>query len=391
MSAEDTRISASLNRLNDIELLQDASNYQSWKRSFESELTILGLWHFIDEDHVAPVLVPAGPTNLAELKTWQQTHKRIYAILKSRCDDNARSMIDDKTNTHEAWEILKQFKPRGSGLMNSTIKKFESITLAGCDDNPQAYTNLFKKVLREFRVLPPKFVSNENWLIYHFHAGLEPVYTSYCKHGRGGRGGRGGNNNNNNNTPKDEFKPATETAAAAVTESTAFIFMAYAEQPTSAATQLEDQSITLSLIPGGIDVKKHDIVFRRQRNRLYALDTWVQAPICLTVVNGNIPAYNESPPVTALATDDPEPQINEETLRMWHSRYGHLGYQNLKKLAKIAHRDLSPDPLSLLTKANALEPYEPQTYKEAMADDYMKMHWELAMQEEVNSLITNKT
>ena len=38
--------------------------------------------------------------------------------------------------------------------------------------------------------------------------------------------------------------------------------------------------------------------------------------------------------MTALATD-PEPQINEETLRMWYSRHGHLGYQNLKKLAKI--------------------------------------------------------
>ena len=40
------------------------------------------------------------------------------------------------------------------------------------------------------------------------------------------------------------------------------------------------------------------------------------------------------PPVTALAAD-PEPQINKETLRMWHSRHGYLGYQNLKKLAKI--------------------------------------------------------
>ena len=56
-----------------------------------------------------------------------------------------------------------------------------------------------------------------------------------------------------------------------------------------------------------------------------------------------------------------------------------------------AHRDLTPDPLSLLAKANAPEPYEPQTYKEAMADEYMRMHWELAMQEEVDSLVTNGT
>ena len=56
-----------------------------------------------------------------------------------------------------------------------------------------------------------------------------------------------------------------------------------------------------------------------------------------------------------------------------------------------AYRDLTPDPLSLLAKANAPEPYEPQSYKEAMADEYMRMHWELAMQEEVESLVTNGT
>ena len=84
--------------------------------------------------------------------------------------------------------------------------------------------------------------------------------------------------------------------------------------------------MSLTLVPGGIGVGEHGIVFRRQRNRLYALDTWVEAPVCLAVINGDIPAYNESPSnVTALATD-PEPQINEETLRMWHSRHGHLGY-----------------------------------------------------------------
>lgn len=99
--------------------------------------------------------------------------------------------------------------------------------------------------------------------------------------------------------------------------------------------QLEDQGMTLSLVPGGIGIGEHGIVFRRQRNRLYALDTWVQAPVCLAVVDGDIPAYNESTPVTALATDESEPQINEETLRMWHSRHGYLGYPNIKKLAKM--------------------------------------------------------
>ena len=69
-------------------------------------------------------------------------------------------MIEDETNAYEAWETLKQNKPRGSGILNSTIKKFESITLAGCNDDAQAYTNLFKKVSWEFRILSSDFVFN---------------------------------------------------------------------------------------------------------------------------------------------------------------------------------------------------------------------------------------
>ena len=68
-----------------------------------------------------------------------------------------------------------------------------------------------------------------------------------------------------------------------------------------------------------------------------------------------------------------------------------IGQQPPRHEILQAHRDLSPDPLSLLAKANAPEPYEPLSYKEAMADEYIKMHWELAIQEEVDSLVTNRT
>ena len=94
--------------------------------------------------------------------------------------------------------------------------------------------------------------------------------------------------------------------------------------------QLEEQGISLHFVSEGIRVGKHNIVFNRQRNRLYALDIWVTTPVCLAVINRDIPAYNESPTanMSALATDThiPEPRINEETLRMWHSRHGYLGY-----------------------------------------------------------------
>ena len=52
-----------------------------------------------------------------------------------------------------------------------------------------------------------------------------------------------------------------------------------------------------------------------------------------------------------------------------------------------AHRDLTLDPLALLAKANRSESYEPQRYKEAIANAYRKMQWELAMQEEVDFLV----
>ena len=100
-------------------------------------------------------------------------------MLKSRCNENARATIKDETNTREAWKILEENKPRGSGTINSTIKKFEGLTLASCNDNIQNYTNLFRKYLREFRVLYKDWVFNPVWLIYYFYSGLGEAYSLY--------------------------------------------------------------------------------------------------------------------------------------------------------------------------------------------------------------------
>ena len=56
---------------------------------------------------------------------------------------------------------------------------------------------------------------------------------------------------------------------------------------------------------GDIRVGEHSIVFNRQRNRLYTLNTWVTTPVYLAVINRDIPAYNKSPTinVSALATN----------------------------------------------------------------------------------------
>ena len=50
-----------------------------------------------------------------------------------------------------------------------------------------------------------------------------------------------------------------------------------------------------------------------------------------------------------------------------------------------------PNPVGLLAQASRPEPYEPRTYKEAMADAMYKMHWQLSMNDEYHSLIENKT
>ena len=44
-----------------------------------------------------------------------------------------------------------------------------------------------------------------------------------------------------------------------------------------------------------IKVKKHDIIFRRQRNRLYTLKIWQEVLLYLAVINKDISAYDKSP------------------------------------------------------------------------------------------------
>ena len=579
MSLEETKISASLSRLDNVEKLKGTSNYQSWKQDFESELKLLGVWHYISQDNVRPVA--GGSVTAEKVAAWDVAHEKIVTMLKLRCERNPRSLIKSATNAHTAWVALEKYKPRGSGMLNSTFKKLDDVNLAVCDNDPQTYADKFMEALESFDTLSDKLHFDKNWKIYRFHSGLGSLYNSYCEQynqthdafdeagdakftldyaitrfintttnptssttaeaqalaalvngtfahtpqsvlaliasggaaetkiqpgahagnsrtfthtvkycdhykkdyhdraecnqlnpkqnkennnggsgrgrggrgGRGDRGGRGGgkgrggkDDKDKDKDGKDESKP-NETAAAATAAvahtSHAFSFVACAthtaspEAPkalqtmaqTSAVStaaalsalwfidsactqhmtrdcsvfqtftpfltprmvegvgghllangagrmhleckgsggvkrtlviddvwyvpsskfnlisqgQLAQQKIALSFVPGGIGIGEHGIVFNLQRNRLYALDTWVTTPVCLAVINGDIPAYNAPPPavVSALATDVPEPQfpepqVNEETLRMWHSRHGHLGYQNLKKLAKMS-------------------------------------------------------
>ena len=102
-------------------------------------------------------------------------------MLKSRCERNPRSLIKNETNARKAWTALEKYKPRGSGILNSTFRKLDTVNLAGCNNDPQTYANNFVEVLEEFNTLSSKLYFDENWKIYRFHSGLGSVYNAYCE------------------------------------------------------------------------------------------------------------------------------------------------------------------------------------------------------------------
>ena len=57
-------------------------------------------------------------------------------MLQLRCERNPRSKIKNMINAYTAWIALKEFKLRGSGILNFIFKKLNDISLAGCDNNP---------------------------------------------------------------------------------------------------------------------------------------------------------------------------------------------------------------------------------------------------------------
>ena len=177
MSAEETQILVSLSRLTDIDKLEGASNYRTWKRQFEDELKLMGIWRYIVEDYNPPVV--GGTVTAESLIAWERAHKRICTMIKTRCELGVRCIIEDETNAQKAWTALGQFKPRGSGILFSTFRKFENVNLAGCDNDPQKYVNTFVGVLEELRDFSSEEDFPEVYKIYRFHSGLGPVYSSY--------------------------------------------------------------------------------------------------------------------------------------------------------------------------------------------------------------------
>ena len=84
-------------------------------------------------------------------------------------------------NAYIAWIALEEFKLRGSGILNSTFKKLDDISLAGYNNDPQTYTDKFVEVSESFNILSEKLQFDKNWKIYRFYLDLDSLYNSYCE------------------------------------------------------------------------------------------------------------------------------------------------------------------------------------------------------------------
>ena len=147
------------------------------KRQFEDELKLMGIWRYIAKDYIPPVV--GGTVTVENINAWERAHKRICTMLKTRCELDIRDMIENETNAKRAWTTLEQLKPRGFAFLTSTFRKLDNVSLAGCDNDPQKYTNAFVGVLDELATLSSEEVLPEVYKIYRFHSGLGPVYSAY--------------------------------------------------------------------------------------------------------------------------------------------------------------------------------------------------------------------
>ena len=170
--AEETKFSASLSQLHQIDALQGTQNYIKWKQDMQDFLILIELWHYVE---AGKDYRPAA----AETAKWTKAHTRICTMMRTRCKPNARDKLEDITNAAEAWEKLEEYKPQGSGLFNLQAKKLQTLTLASCDNDPQLYADKFSVALREFKTQHGKLLLDENIKIFWFHSGLGPSYDNY--------------------------------------------------------------------------------------------------------------------------------------------------------------------------------------------------------------------
>ena len=175
--AEENRVSMSLGMLMDVDKLQGPNNYARWKQDMRTLLVLEDLWTYIETKATRP----RPPATLEELDHWTHAQTYVLTMLKIRCEDEPRALIEHLETAAQAWEKLKTYKRRDWGFLYSTFSRFESLTLSGCNNDPEVYANRFWVCLDILEGLSTESQISENWMIYCFHKGLLPAYSTYVE------------------------------------------------------------------------------------------------------------------------------------------------------------------------------------------------------------------
>ncbi|KAL8727686.1 MAG: hypothetical protein Q9181_005618 [Wetmoreana brouardii] len=144
----------------------NSSNYLKWKVQVIDALTAGDYWFFTNPD-TAP---KADGLEGVALINWKRVNSRICGLLRGRYEAVQRTYIADIEDASRAWTILAaRLKPRGSGPLDGTFTRLESLSAANCS-GLQDYTTKFELVVNELHEFSPNLFTN--WLIHRFHRGL---------------------------------------------------------------------------------------------------------------------------------------------------------------------------------------------------------------------------
>ena len=140
-------------------------------------LVLEDLWPYIETKAAS-----AGPSATPkELDEWTSGQLKATTLLKHLCEDGPRALIEDLENAAQAWEKLKIYKCKDCGFLYLIFRRFESLSLSGCENDPEAYVNRFFECLSVLEGLSAEPQFGENWMIHRFHEGLPPVYSTYVQ------------------------------------------------------------------------------------------------------------------------------------------------------------------------------------------------------------------
>lgn len=144
-----------------------------WKHTMHNYFKIFGLWVYIIEKHKQP------KKDNTSLEKWVKAHNLTYIALCVCIKRNAYSDIKNITNSKIAWIIFKtNFKSRGSGYLNNTFWKLDSLTFSFYK-NPSDYVSKFWIIVNKLQSFSIKIKLDENWLTYWFHINLGNKYSGY--------------------------------------------------------------------------------------------------------------------------------------------------------------------------------------------------------------------